>query len=188
MNTRRSMLAAAGVAALLAAAPAAAATLQGVTFPDTATVDGKTVELNGMGVRIAYVFVKVYVAGLYLENPTHDGQAATQSDEAKRMQLQFLREVTHDEMTDAMKEGFEHTATPALEPQIQQFTSFFTKPFEPGQQAIFDYVPGKGTTVILAGEEKGTIPGAEFMRALWGIWLGSEPPNEALKEGLLGLR
>ena len=101
-------------AALAAASPAAAGTLQGVTFPDTATVGGKTVQLDGMGVRVAFVFVKVYVAGLYLEQKTGDAQAAVQTDEAKRMVLQFLREVTHDEMVDAMNEGFAHTASAAL--------------------------------------------------------------------------
>jgi hypothetical protein len=40
--------------------------------------------------------------------------------------------------------------------------------------------------VTIAGQVKGTIPGAEFMRALWGIWLGAKPPSEALKDGMLG--
>jgi len=187
MGTRRWIVIAALATSLLVGRVVSAATLQGVTFPDTATVGGKTVELNGMGVRVAYVFVKVYVAGLYLETRTKDGEAATRADEAKRMQLQFLREVTHDEMVDAMKEGFAHTAAPSLQPQIDQFSGFFTQPFEPGSQAVFDYVPGTGTTVTLSGQTKGTIPGADFMRALWGIWLGANPPSEDLKNGLLGL-
>jgi hypothetical protein len=174
------------VAFLAAAGTTAAATLQGVTFPDTATVGGRTVKLNGMGVRVAYVFVKVYVAGLYLEQPTQNATAATDSDQAKRMLLQFLREVSHDEMVDAMKEGFAHTATPARQPEIERFSSFFTEPLEEGSQASFDYVPGQGTTVTIAGATKGTIPGADFMRALWGIWLGPKPADAGLKEGLLG--
>ena len=189
MRPRRSIAPALGwvlAAALACTTPAAAKTLQGVTFPDTATVGGKSVTLNGMGVRVAYVFVKVYVAGLYLESTTSDARAAVQSDEAKRMLLQFLRDVTHEEMVDAMKEGFAHTATPALQPQVEQFSSFFTKPLLEGSQASFDYVPGTGTTVTIAGEVKGTIPGTDFMRALWGIWLGDEPADSSLKAGLLG--
>lgn len=184
---RRTRLAVAVLVALFAA-PAFGATLQGVTFPDTVTVGGKTVTLNGMGVRVAYMFAKVYVAGLYLEHPTHGGPAAIQGDEPKRIQLQFLREVTHEEMVDAMNEGFAHTAkaTPALQPQIDTFAGYFTEPFAEGGGATFDYVPGTGTTVTLNGKEKGTIPGADFMRALWGIWLGGSPPSAALKEGMLG--
>ncbi|HEY8515717.1 MAG TPA: chalcone isomerase family protein [Candidatus Binatia bacterium] len=196
MKTRSSSLTARAVAALALAFALAiavpipdsarAATLQGVTFPDTATVGGKTVKLNGMGVRVAYVFVKVYVAGLYLEQTTRDASVAIDSDQPKRMLLQFLREVSHDEMVDAMKEGFEHTGSPALQPQIDQFSGFFTQPLTEGSQVSFDYVPGEGTTVTIGGANKGTIPGADFMKALWGIWLGPEPADASLKEGLLG--
>lgn len=53
-------------------------------------------------------------------------------------------------------------------------------------QASFDYVPGTGTTVTIGGQAKGTIPGADFMRALWGIWLGDQPADAKLKAGMLG--
>jgi hypothetical protein len=172
--------------AALGSAPALAKELQGVTFPDTATVGGKSVTLNGMGVRVAYIFVKVYVAGLYLTTPTHDATPAIQSDEPKRMLLQFLRDVTHEEMVNAMREGFAHTASAQLQPQVDQFSGFFTQPLVTGSQASFDYVPGTGTTVTIAGQAKGTIPGPEFMRALWGIWLGDKPADSSLKAGLLG--
>jgi hypothetical protein len=187
MQRARSSIVLAVLAAILCCgAPVGAATLRGVTFPDTATVGGKTVELNGIGVRTAYIFVKVYVAGLYLEKRTTDAQTAIQTDEAKRMILQFLREVSYEEMVNAMRDGFAHTATKALQPQVDQFSSFFTQPLTEGSQATFDYVPGTGTTVTIAGQVKGTIPGVDFMRALWGIWLGDEPADSHLKDQLLG--
>ena len=183
---RRTILALALAGALAVAAPALAKTVQGVTFPDTSSVGGKPVTLNGMGVRVAYIFVKVYVGGLYLTTPTHDGTAATQADEPKRVLLQFLRDVTHEEMVNAMREGFAHTASAALQPQVDQFSGFFTQPLVTGSQASFDYVPGTGTTVTIGGQAKGTIPGADFMRALWGIWLGDKPADANLKAGMLG--
>ena len=186
MTARSSIVTIALAAALATSLPATAGTLHGVTFPDTATVGGKSVQLNGMGVRVAFVFVKVYVAGLYLEQKTGDAQAAVQTDEAKRMVLQFLREVTHDEMVDAMKEGFAHTASAALAPQVEQFSAFFTEPLPEASQTSFDYAPGTGTTVTISGKTRGTIPGADFMQALFGIWLGAEPADADLKAGLLG--
>jgi hypothetical protein len=184
--TRSSIVVAALAAFFALGAPAHAMTVRGVTFPDTTTVGGKAVQLNGMGVRTAYIFVKVYVAGLYLEKKTSDPQSATQTDEPKRMLLQFLREVSHEEMVNAMKEGFAHTASAALKPQVDQFSGFFTEPLKEGSQASFDYVPGTGTTVTIAGQLKGTIPGVEFMQALWGIWLGDPPADANLKTALLG--
>ena len=50
----------------LAAVPASSAReVAGVTLPDTVSVEGKTLKLNGAGLRTKVVF-KVYVAGLYL--------------------------------------------------------------------------------------------------------------------------
>ena len=186
MQARSSIVIAALAAALVASVPAHAGTLQGVTFPDTATVGGKAVKLNGMGVRVAYIFVKVYVAGLYLEQTTKDAQTAIRTDEPKRMILQFLRDVDHDEMVSKMKDGFANTASKALQPQVDQFSGYFTEPLKEGSQAIFDYVPGTGTTVTISGQGKGTIPGPDFMKALWGIWLGDKPADAGLKAGLLG--
>jgi len=56
-----------------------------------------------------------------------------------------------------------------------------------GDEVVFDYVPGKGTQVKVKGKDKGTIEGADFMRALWTIYLGPNPPSESLKKGMLGL-
>jgi hypothetical protein len=130
--------------------------------------------------------VNVYVAALYLQTKTQDAKAAIETDEAKRLVLHFLREVTHDQMKDAWKEGFAHTGSPQIQPQIAQFNGYFTEPIQEGEEYVFDYSPGKGTTVTIAKQVKGTIPGADFMKALFGIWLGPKPPDEDMKEGLLG--
>jgi Chalcone isomerase-like len=179
---------AAGLSLVLAGAPGArAAEIEGVSFADTAVVGGTKLLLNGVGLRKVDVFVKVYVAGLYLQSTTHDGAAAVQTDETKRLELRFLREVTHDEMNDGSREGFAITAPSGLSEEKERFMSFFTAPLEAGEVCEIDYVPGKGTTVTIAGEVKGTVAGPEFMRALFGIWLGANAPvNAALRDGLLG--
>ena len=56
---------------LTTALPAPAKEVAGVSLPETTTVDGKTLKLNGAGLRKKVVF-KVYVAGLYLETPSKD--------------------------------------------------------------------------------------------------------------------
>jgi long-chain acyl-CoA synthetase len=40
--------------------------------------------------------------------------------------------------------------------------------------------------VALNGQEKGTISGDDFGKALLRVWLGDHPPSEDLKAGLLG--
>jgi hypothetical protein len=48
------------------------------------------------------------------------------------------------------------------------------------------YVPGTGTRLTVKGNDKLTIPGQPFAKALFTIWLGPNPPNSDLKKGLLG--
>ena len=68
---RRFATLAAVALALLLAAPLAAATLAGVTMPDSAKAGDHQLALNGMALRSKAVF-KVYVGGLYLPDEEHD--------------------------------------------------------------------------------------------------------------------
>jgi hypothetical protein len=71
------------VSAVSALATAAlAGELSGVTLPDTLGAGGKTLKLNGLGLRKKFV-VKVYVGGLYLESPSKDASAILAADQAR---------------------------------------------------------------------------------------------------------
>ena len=64
---------------LLFATPAVGAELNGVTLPDTISVNGKTLVLNGLGLR-KKAFIKVYVAGLYLPHKIKGTKAIIAAD------------------------------------------------------------------------------------------------------------
>ena len=55
----------AGMTVMITVAELQAGSLAGVTMPDTQQVAGKTLALNGLGLRTKYM-VKVYVAGCIL--------------------------------------------------------------------------------------------------------------------------
>jgi len=40
--------------------------------------------------------------------------------------------------------------------------------------------------VVVKGQTKGTIAGADFGKGVFSIFLGPNPPNKGLKNGLLG--
>jgi hypothetical protein len=83
-----------------------AAELGGVTLADTLKAGDKTLKLNGLGLRKKSVF-KVYVGGLYLESPSKDAAAILASDQAKAIQLNFLRDLTKAQLVEAFQEGFD---------------------------------------------------------------------------------
>lgn len=166
---------------------ALAATLAGVTMPDTATVGTEPVVLNGLGLREKYT-IDIYVGGLYLRNPTRSGTAAIAADEPKRVVMQFIyRAVTRQQMLDTFYEGFGDAAKGAHADSVAKMQSWVPADgVKRGDRIAFDYAPGAGTTMTLNGRALGNIPGAEFMKLVFGIFLGPRPPTEALKAGLLG--
>lgn len=172
--------------ALVVAASTAlsAATLAGVTLPDTAQAGGKTLVLNGLGLRSRMMF-KVYVAGLYLEQKSSDGATIVNTDATKRIVLHFVRDVSNTQIREAIVDGFDPGAKQALKAEIDRFTGAFES-FAPGDQMTITYVAGTGTQLNVKGQDKLTIPGFAFAKALFGIWLGDNPPSAGLKNGLLG--
>ena len=178
------LLAAAGTTA-----PAFARALAGVDLPDRITVDSKSLVLNGIGLREAtWLRVDVYVAGLYLETRSSDPQAILGSEETKRLMMKFVRAVDRDALLKGWREGFDRSSGPsaaALGERIATFESWVADMPKGGTMSL-TYRPGAGVQVEIQGETKGTVPGADFARALFGIWLGAHPPNPGLKEGLLG--
>jgi hypothetical protein len=163
-----------------------AAELGGVTLADTLKAGDKTLKLNGLGLRKKSVF-KVYVGGLYLESPSKDAGAILASDQAKAIQLNFLRDLTKAQLVEAFQEGFDANAKDkaaqkaafdkmlALVPDVKE-----------GSTLTFSYVPGKGTTLQVAGKELGVFEGKGFADAVFSIWLGAKPPSDDLKKGMLG--
>lgn len=161
--------------------------IAGVTVPNTAMVEGKTLKLNGAGLRKKVVF-KVYVGGLYLENPSKDASTVLSSDQIKRMQLSVLRPLSTKQVTEAIEEGFEKNSKAqmgALKARLDRLGTMIPN-VEKGDLILLTYIPGKGLVVSAKGVEKGVIEGKDFADALFAVWLGANPVQEDLKRALLG--
>jgi hypothetical protein len=176
-----------GAVLLAASAFAPAGELAGVSMEESVGVEGKTLKLNGMGLRKRLMF-KVYVAGLYLERPSKDPSAIVSSEQTKRMQLSILRSLEGSKITGAISEGFERNSKAqmdALKARLDRFNAMFPDVAK-GDVITMTYVPGRGTGVSVKGQEKGIIEGKDFADALFAVWLGPDPVQEDLKKALLG--
>jgi len=164
-----------------------AASLAGVTLPDTAQIGGRTLVLNGLGLRTKYM-VKVYVAGLYLPQKSSDATAIISADAPKRIVMHFLHGASKKQMADAFDESFSDN-TPDAKKTMQSDIDRLLGALEPvkeGDQMVFTYVPGTGTTLAINGNDKVAIAGPAFGQMLFSVWLGPKPPNAGLKKGILG--
>jgi hypothetical protein len=169
------------------APPLPAVTVAGVTLPSTVVAEGKTLKLNGAGLRKKMVF-KVYVAGLYVETPSKDPVALASADEVRQMRLSILRSLKGRQVTEAISVGFERNSRPslpALKARLDRLNSMIPDVRE-GDELTLTYAPGKGTVVTVKGEEKGVIEGKDFADALFSVWLGANPVQEDLKKALVG--
>ncbi len=162
-----------------------------VTIPQTISIPGveQSLSLNGAGIRYKFFF-KIYIAALYVTQPSHKADDIINSKAPKRMLMHFLYdEVPLEKLVDGWNEGFEDNLSEAEQKSLAADIKGFNQMFESlkaGDVVELDYLPGKGTRVTIRGVEKGVIKGAEFNRALLKIWLGDEPVTEELKEALLG--
>jgi hypothetical protein len=166
-----------------------AKTVGDVTIPDSFNVGGANLALNGAGMRKKGGFIKVYAGGLYLKAKSGNAAQIIAADEPMAIRLHFVRNVDKGTIQNAWSEGYKKNAGAsynALLPKIKQFNDIFSSDVKTNNTYDIIYVPGKGITVKINGVDKGTIAGLDFKKATFAIWLGSEPADEGLKEGLIG--
>jgi hypothetical protein len=162
-------------------------TIAGIKFPTTTKVNGKTLDMNGGGLREKY-WIDLYVAALYLENKTTDAGKIIYADDEQAIHIKIIsNSVTRDRFVESVKIGFGNASHgKATSDQIKRFISFFNDDIKEGDRIHLEYKPKDGLTIIKNGIEKGTIEGIEFKKALFSIWLGSNPSDSVLKKGFLG--
>jgi len=161
---------------------------QGVNFPDETQVEGSSLVLNGLGLRLAtFLKVKVYVAALYVAKASPDPGVILAATTPTELILQFVRDVGASDITKGWDEGFASNSKaelPALKDRIATLNAWMGD-VKAGQRLTFVVKPGTGVQVDVNGAVKGTIKGDDFAKAFLSIWLG-DPPNPEIKSGLLG--
>jgi len=188
-------------ALMLAAAvwlPAAhALEIEGVNIDEkiTLTRGGPELVLNGAGVRHKLVIAKVYVGSLYLTQKKTDRVAVLADQGPKRVSMHVLSdEVTAHDLIASMNNALAANLLPhelaLLEKRIRDLNRMMgaIKSIKKGSVVYLDYLPDVGTRVTVNGEEKITIPGADFYSAMLQIWIGLTPVDGRLRDAMLGSR
>ena len=159
----------------------------GVSFNTELKLDGENLVINGAGLREKY-FMDLYVAGLYVPKKTEDAKKVIYDDTEMAIHNKIVSSsVTRERFIESVNAGFatsKHGS--ASKEEIKKFVGFFSESIEEGDKIYLDYIPGKGVRVTKNGAVKGTIPGLDFKKALFGIWFGTPPVQESLKEEMLG--
>lgn len=182
------MVCAAAMMAVLASA-AGAATLDGVTLPDTLGLGGTELHLNGIALRTySWLGVHIYVAGLYLEHPSHDAESILDSSEKKLLVVSFVHDVDVTNARKAWRQGFRNNCLPPcrLAPgDLERFLAA-VPPMRAGDRFALAFTAGR-VDVTMNGRPIGTIPDPMFARAVLASFIGPVPPTPRVKRELLGM-
>lgn len=169
-------------------APAMSAERAGIIMLDTQMVGDQQLWINGTALREKF-FVDVYVAALYLKEKSSDPKAILAQDEPRMMVMHFVYDVSAEKISKAWYEGLEANVdpvSPELKAKFDQLAGMM-EGIKEGEAMSFTYDPGKGTTVMVKGQAKGTIQGKDFADAILATWIGPKPgPGKSFKNDLLG--
>ena len=161
----------------------------GAILPNTVSFEGEKLILNGVGVREKF-WMDMYVGALYLTSKSSDANVIVNSNNPVAIKLHIVsRLIDSSKMISAINEGFENSTngnTEFISAEIETFISYFEEKIN--KNDVFDlvYIPFKGVLVYKNGTQKGILPGMDFKKTLFGIWLSEKPVDTKLKQAMLG--
>ncbi len=167
-----------------------ARTVEGVDVPESVAVQGKSLSLNGTGVRsvkLAFIPIKVYVAAFFAPEALATADAVMNSEGPLEFQFTFLRSANQGQVDDGWNKQFAFSVTdsyPGFADDQAKFVGLFDPIGEGETQRVV--LVGEETMVYDVGTYKGSVKGRNFQKAFLSLFFGSKPAAAALKSGLLG--
>lgn len=158
-------------------------------FPSKTEKGGAVLERKGVSqLTVGYIF-KVYVAAFY--QAPGSGPADVLADAPRHLEIEYLRNLSKDDFTGAAEDMLAKQHDPAtiesIRSGINQINALY-QDVKTGDRYALTYLPGQGTELLYNGQSKGIIPGADFARIYFTIWLGAKHPYQDFRDRLVGLK
>ena len=166
--------------------------VEGITLSRTIEFEGKSLQLNGFGSRTK-MWTEVYLQALYLSALSQDAKEIINSDTEMAIRLQITSSlVSSKKLSKSLHKGIlksvgeenvikYKTQLELLETLLNRedtkVNDGFNLIYSPSDKSIWVY---KNNTL------EGKIPGLDFKKAFFGIWLSDNPVDAELKNSLLG--
>ncbi|WP_319521394.1 chalcone isomerase family protein [uncultured Desulfosarcina sp.] len=157
-------------------------------FTKTVDIQDQRLKLKGAGLLRYMVFIKAYAGALYLPDPAPSDPVL--APVAKRLELAYYHAIGSEDFAKAtrakIRDNIDADQAQKLRARIDRLAEMY-RDVKPGDRYALTYLPGKGTRLSLNGEDLGLIPGDDFAGAVFSIWLGDYPIDEAFRDTLLGV-
>jgi hypothetical protein len=164
-----------------------AAELDGIQVPETLQVLGKTLHLNGSGLRTYSILgIHIYAASLYLERLSTDPNEIIRSPETKLLAVRFEHAVSAEDAQKSWRTGLENNCIAPCHLDPEDVARFLSQVPAMHTGDNFNLVfTANGGTVSVNGHEIGTISRRQFADAVLATFLGFNPASPTLKQELL---
>jgi hypothetical protein len=160
--------------------------VEGVRFDTTVDTMDQRLHLHGAGLLKYMVFIKAYAGALYLPESVSSDHVL--KPVAKQLVLEYFHPIKGEDFAKATRKKIADNATSdqvnGLQSRIDDLAAMY-RDVKPGDRYALTYIPGEGTTLSLNGEALGSIPGDDFARAVFAIWLGANPIDQKFRDQLL---
>lgn len=185
-SLRHALCAAAFVCAL--ATGAQPATVAGVDIPETFSVEGNSLQINGFGIRTATVLkAKVFVMALYTPMPIRSPDTLLAGSIPLRVWQYYLRDVDSGMIARGWHESL-HSHNPSQTGIESRYTQFATSIGRLHHGSVVTYDCAADSVVVTVdGARRPAVHGALFRRALLAVWFGPHSSQPRLRDELLGI-
>ena len=164
----------------------------GVILPRTLNFEGTKLELNGFGTRSKFL-IDVYVQALYLTRLSQDANDILEANATMAVRLQILSSiVSSNKLSKSLNKGLRKSIGDSkmeqLKAEIATLEKLLTLQTTKKDDAFnLIYNPNDSSLWVFKNDVLlGKVPGFEFKKAFFGIWLSNNPVDEGLKNELLG--
>jgi len=165
--------------------------LAGVSIPEAYQIDGRTLVLNGYGLRtISFLRIKAYVAALYLPQKSYDPAAIFASPGPKVVIVHYLHSGSKSQVESRYREGERENCEDgscdrSLEADFERLVAA-APAVEPGHFTVF-VMTDKSLRVSFNGRPLQEFGNGGLSRLMLAGFIGPHPPTPDLKANLLGI-
>lgn len=156
-------------------------------FPASYKAGESELQLKGVSKLVVGYIFNVYVAALY--QLPGSGPADVLADQPRHLEIEYLRDLSRDSFLqaaeDMLAKQYSRENIESIREGINQINALY-QDVKKGDRYALTYVPGVGTELYFNGASKGIIPGAEFARIYFAIWLGEKHPYQSFRDKLVG--
>lgn len=160
--------------------------VENIIFEETLTRGPASLTLRGAGIK-KFLSIRVAAAGLYLPKDSDSGDVL--KDIPKSLEVVYLQNIPAIELQNATTKGIRLNVSPEefkrLGPVLERVNGYYPSVRKMDRIRV-TYIPGEGTTFEVNNHAEGTVPGEDFARAFFSIWVGDRPVDERIKQILLG--